>query len=368
MTPETITASALREALDRCVIDGSPGAIIAIDAPSLGIAFSGASGLFARGQSRPLRAEDPFRAASVTKAVTAATAVRLAAQGRWSLDTPVATLLPRNIVESLRDLEGLPTVDALTIRRLLDHTSGLPDYFFDERFQARILADPNRMWHPAELVEAAVEAKRLAFPPGTDFSYGDTGYLLVGLAIERLVDRPLAEAYRSLVFAPLAMDATYLEWHEPPRSSDVSHHYDGDRDLLPMNTSFDWAGGGLVTTAGDLVRFLRGLFGKALFEERWLSEMTMWRNQLRWSPDSSARYLRYGLGIGVNQACGEEIVGATGVWGAFAYFWPAGGAAIAGTLNLRGADRAPLLDSVVCALQKVRSDRAAEPFSSTPPH
>jgi D-alanyl-D-alanine carboxypeptidase len=344
----------VQAALDRCVAAGSPGAIVSIDAPSLGIAFSGASGLFARGQSRPLRPEDPFRAASVTKAVTAATAVRLAAEGRWSLDGPVSAFLPPNIVEALRSLEGLTTLDSLTIRRLLNHTSGIPDYFFDERFQARVRADPNRRWHPAELVEAAVEARRLAFLPGTDFSYGDTGYVLVGLAIERLLDRPLAEAYRSLIFAPLAMDATYLEWHEPPRGSDVSHHYDGDRDLLPLNTSFDWAGGGLVTTAGDLVRFLRGLFGKALFEQRWLGELTAWRSQLRWRADSSARYLRYGLGIGANLACGEEIVGATGVWGAFAYFWPAGDAAIAGTLNLRGADRSPLLDSVICALQKVQ--------------
>jgi D-alanyl-D-alanine carboxypeptidase len=272
------------------------------------------------------------------------------------LDGPVTAFLPSNIVEILQNLEGLPTLDMLTIRRLLNHTSGMPDYFFHERFQAGVRADPNRMWHPAELVEAAVEAKRLAFLPGTDFSYGDTGYVLVGLAIERLVDRPLAEAYRSLIFAPLAMEATYLEWHEPPRGSDVSHHYDGDRDLLPLNTSFDWAGGGLVTTAGDLVRFLQGLFGKALFEQRWLGELTSWRNQLRWASDSSARYLRYGLGIGANLACGEEIVGATGVWGAFAYFWPAGDAAIAGTVNLRGADRTPLLDSVICALREVRSD------------
>jgi hypothetical protein len=64
--------------------------------------------------------------------------------------------------------------------------------------------------------------------------------------------------------------------------------------------------------------------------------------------------LRYGLGIGVNVACGEEIVGATGVWGAFAYFWPACGAAIAGTVNLRGLDRSALLDGVVCALRDRR--------------
>jgi D-alanyl-D-alanine carboxypeptidase len=331
LTSETVTALALKAALDRCVAAGSPGAIVSVDVPSLGIAFSGASGLFARGQSRALRAEDPFRAASVTKAVTAATAVRLTAQGRWYLDAPVRAFLPSNIVEMLQNFEGLPRLDTLTIRRLLNHTSGIPDYFFDERFQARVRADPHRIWHPAELVAAAVETKRLVFPPGSDFSYGDTGYVLVGLAIEQLLERPLAESYRSLIFDPLAMDATYLEWHELPRGADVSHHYDGDLDLLPLNTSFDWAGGGLVTTAGDLVRFLQGLFGKALFEQRWLDELTTWRNQLRWSPDSSARYLRYGLGIGANLACGEEIVGATGVWGAFAYFWPAGNAAIAGT-------------------------------------
>jgi CubicO group peptidase (beta-lactamase class C family) len=271
--------------------------------------------------------------------------------GTGQSDTP---FLPPNLVVLLRGLGGLEHVDTLTIRRLLSHTSGLPDYFFREQFQARVQRNPNRIWYPAELVEAAAEANRLAFVPGSDFSYGDTGYVLVGLAIERLVDRPLADAYRSLIFHPLQMDATYLEWHEPPRGFDVSHHYDGQRDLLPLNTSYDWAGGGLVTTADDLLKFLHGLFGGALFNERWSMEMATWRDGIQWAPDSSARYLRYGLGIGVNLACGEEIFGATGVWGAFAYFWSAGGAAISGTVNLRGADRSILLDAVVCALRSVK--------------
>lgn len=355
MEAENDLNSELQAALDERVTAGAPGAILAIDAPKLGLALSGASGLFARDKSRPLRPEDSFRAASVTKAVTAATAVRLASNGRWNLDDPVAPLLPSHLVERLRLLDGLRSVEALTVRRLLSHTSGLPDYFFDERFQARVQAEPNRTWRPEELVEAATEVGQLAFPPGSDFSYGDTGYVLVGLAIERLMDCSLAEAYRLLVFAPLGMDATYLEWHEPPRGGDVSHHYEGARDLLSLNTSFDWAGGGLVTTACDLVRFLRGLFEGVLFDNRWRAELMRWRDGLRWRPDSSARYLRYGLGVGVNLACGEEIIGATGVWGAFAYFWLAGDAAITGTVNLVRADRSALLDAVVCALKKADS-------------
>lgn len=298
-----------------------------------------------------MRSSDPFRAASVTKAVTAAAAVRLAADGRWSLDDPVTRRLPPDVISLLGRLEDLETVDELTVRRLLSHTSGVPDYFFDERFQERVRAEPGRLWQPEELIAAAVESKRLDFAPGEGFAYGDTGFVLVGLAMQGLVGRALADVYRSLVFDPLRMGSTYLEWHEPRRGGEISHHYDGDRDLQPQNTSYDWAGGGLVTTAGDLTRFLSGLFRGALFDPSWQSEMTRWNERLRWRPDSSARYLRYGLGIGVNPACDEEIIGATGVWGAFAYYWPDGDAAIAGTVNQRGVDRASLLDAAVCALK-----------------
>ena len=146
------------------------------------------------------------------------------------------------------------------------------------------------------------------------------------------------------------MNATFLEWHEPPRAIALSHHFRDGIDLRYHNLSFDWAGGGLVTTARDLVAFLHGLFECRLFGVSWLAEMTHWRRALQWRPRSSARYMAYGLGVGVNLAFGEEIMGATGVWGAFAYYWPRGSAAIAGTLNSVGADRAALMDATIRTL------------------
>src|SRR5690554_4687590 len=97
--------SALQAVLDDAVAAGAPGAILAVEAPPLGISFLGSSGLFAKTSRRALRPTDPFRAASVTKAVTAAAAVQLAAQGRWKLDDGIAAYLPSHVPAALGRLE-----------------------------------------------------------------------------------------------------------------------------------------------------------------------------------------------------------------------------------------------------------------------
>lgn len=339
----------------RSVLDlragGDPGIILAVDAPSLGPPWTGATGRFALTETRPLSPDDPFRAASVTKAVTAATLLRLAAAGRLGLDDPLGGHLPATLVDRVHRLDGVSRGASITLRQLLSHTSGVRDYIGDERFVAALRADPSRTWAPSELVEQAITLGPPSFPPGAGFRYSDTGYVLLGLVVEAVTAGPLARAYRDLVLDPLGMERTYLEWHEPPRGGSVSHAYLGEVDLTSVNTSFDWGGGGLVSTAGDLVRLARGLVAGPLLDERWRRELTAWVPETRWEPASTARYARYGLGVGANTAAGEEIVGATGAWGAFAYFWPGGDAAIAGTVNRFGVDRAPLLHAVVWALK-----------------
>lgn len=339
----------------RRVIDeqhgGGPGVILAVEAPALGLRWAGASGRFSLGGRRPLAADDPFRAASVTKAVTAATVLRLAEAGRLGLDDPLGRHLPAALVDRVHRVGDVSRGASITLRHLLNHTAGVYDYLGDDRFVAALMADPSRSWTPPELVEQAIALGPPSFPPGAGFRYGDTGYVLLGLVVEAVTGGPLARAYRALVLDPLGMDGTYLEWHEAPRGGAVSHAYLGEVDLAPLNTSFDWGGGGLVSTAGDLIRLLRGLFGGPLLGERGRRELTAWVPETRWEAGGTARYARYGLGVGANEAAGEEIVGATGAWGAFAYLWPGGDAAITGTVNRFGVDRAPLLDAVVRALK-----------------
>ena len=347
-------SSEIQDTLDSLAATDAPGIALAIGKSGGNISHTASSGVFERGAARPLAWDDPFRAASISKTVTAATAVRLAAEDRWDLDESIAPYLSPGLRQTLLRFENLDSLDGLTPRRLLSHRSGLPDYFFDAAFQARVNREPNRNWSPTELLEAAAEIGTLDFAPGTEFQYGDTGFVVAGLAIQVVTGQTLADAYRSLVFEPLGMSATYLEWHEPPRGSEISHHYDGETDLRARNTSFDWGGGGLVSTAPDLVRFLHGLFEHRLFSDSWLRQVTDCSDAVRWRPDSSARYLRYGLGLGVNVADGEELYGATGVWGGFAYYWPASSIAIAGTVNARGVDRGPPTRS---SSQRMESER-----------
>ena len=241
-TPDVNTAAQFETALRQQVESGCPGVVLTVSAPRMNCFYSGACGFFARDSARNIDPNDAFRVASVTKAITATTAVRLAAMNRWGLDDPLSTILPRRLVEKIGALDGLPGPPVLTPRNLLGHTSGIPDYFFDQQFQNRVKTEPERIWEPEELVEAALETGQTLFPPGEGFSYGDTGYVLVGIAMERLLDRPLHEIYREFIFDPLEMNATFLEWREPAKGQEIAHHYDGDKDLRESNLSFDWAG------------------------------------------------------------------------------------------------------------------------------
>src|SRR5918911_4689776 len=87
-----------------------------------------------------------------------------------------------------------------------------------------------------------------------------------GTLVEGATARPLKEVYRQYVFDPLGMEGTWLEGHEPARRADVAHHYSEDLDWTTISPTIDWAGGGLVTTAPDLARFVRGLWSQRLVD------------------------------------------------------------------------------------------------------
>jgi D-alanyl-D-alanine carboxypeptidase len=339
----------LQAAVEAQVAAGAPGALARIEAPRAGLVWGGSAGYLARGSGRALRPDDAFRAASVTKSVTAAVAVRLAHQGRLALDEPLAGQLAPELLARWRALDALPRT---TPRQLLAHTSGLPNYFTDQAFAARLREDPGRAWRPAELVDHAATYGTPRFPPGRGFEYCDTGYVVTGILVEQATGQPLHEAYRELVFDPAGMDTTWLEGYEPARQPEAAHHYTGELDWTTISPTIDWAGGGLVTTAPDLARFVRALWSEQIIGSRALGELTRWTPGASFPPGHMLRYERYGLGMGANTVEGVELLGHTGFIGAFVFHAPQYDAVLAGTHNDSQVDRWPLVAALCRELRQ----------------
>lgn len=317
------------------------GGGIARLAPALSPARVAVSGRLAGGGSALIAPGTPFEVASVTKAVTAAAVLRLSERGLLGLDWTLGQVLPADVIQGWN-----PNI---TIRQLLSHTSGLPDYWTDgpaddagqNAFLRAFLANPSRRWTPIEMLDYAREIP--AEPPGSPFHYSDTNYVLLGLAIEHAADRPLHVVFRKEIFEPLGMNATWMSFKQKPRRSPIAHRYEGAEDLtVQLRQTADWAGGGLISTAEDLEKFLRGLFSGKLISGDLLSEM------YDWVPVGEPG-VSYGLGlfcVKLNGGLGE-LIGHDGHGNAFAYYWPQRRTTLTGTLNQYDNDWWPLAEVMI---------------------
>lgn len=260
----------------------APGALLAVALPS-GELYRGASGVADLASGAPLTPDARVRVASVSKAFVAAVAMQLVQEGWLRLDHSVEHWLPGLV----------PGGDQITVRQLLSHTSGLPDYFTDELI-ARSRRDPGRVWAPEELVAEALRYPR-RFAPGAPgrWYYANTNYILIGMIIERVTGHPLEQELRQRVFAPLGLRGTALA--APGADPDnLAHGYGGGADRTDLNMSLAWAAGGISATSADLTRFMQGLVWGDLLAPATLGAM------LDFAPTGGAwgvPDLAYGLGI-----------------------------------------------------------------------
>ena len=349
VTSESL-ARALQDLLDRSVGEDPAirSGVMRIEAPRF--AWQGASGAADPDQAVAMLPGDQFQAASITKIITAATLMTLVEENRVDLDAGIGRHLPAAVLSGLHDLRGHEYAPEITPRQLLGHTSGVADFFGDGEpgpggalpFVAKMREDPDKLWDPLEILAWTKANLRPHFPPGEGWHYADTGFVLAGLIIESVSGMALHAAMRERIFGPLGMDHTYMLFREPARPSlegrEPSCAYAGE---LPYgdqrSVSADWAGGGLVTTAGDLTRFIR-----AFAEDRLFRDPASRAAMLSWTPTGEPG-VDYGLGVRrfVLEDLGMpgfgEIWGHTGFLKSFMLYWPERDATICGTLNRSAA-------------------------------
>ncbi len=339
----------LQKELDQVVAlnNGFGGGIFRVASGSQGILWEGASGeTVYNGAAMPVDAT--FEIASVSKTFTAATVLLLVEEGRLALDQRIDELLPPAYTTGLIVISGHDYTPELTVRQLLAHTSGLPDYWNDppyiipgvNAFLYQYLLYPQHFWTPEEIL-AFVPGLYPAFVPGTGWHYSDTGYVLAGLIIEELTGQDLHDVYRDRIFTPLGLDDTWLHWREPPSSQlTESHRYEETWDMyLYRHNSADWAGGGLVSSTRDMEAFLRALADDAFFTDPQTSaEMMNWI-------DTGTPGISYGLGL-FRVALGHgqgRIWGHDGYGNSWMYYWPDYDVTFTGGLNQTENDWWPLV-------------------------
>lgn len=262
-------AAKLDQAL-KTAVDDDPavhGAVMWVDAPRLGVTQGWAHGLANLDAGTPMTVHTPFLSASVGKLAVAAAVMRLVADGRLSLDDPLSKWVPASRFAGLPVQGGDEVLGRVTIRQLVAHRSGLPDYFSDAsrdgapRLFDLIAVEPDRTWSRDAMLDYARAHYAPAGAPG-DFHYADTNYDLLGLVLEGVTTQPFHRVVREQVLEPLGMTRTWYHAFEPapPGLAQVADVFVGDVNLGGApSLSADQAGGGLATTVEDLRLLLRGL-------------------------------------------------------------------------------------------------------------
>nr|WP_281372038.1 serine hydrolase domain-containing protein [Modestobacter versicolor] len=219
----------------------------------------------------PVPVDGQVRIGSNTKPFTAAVVLQLVDEGLVDLDATIETYLPGLV----RGPGGDGT--AITVRQLLQHTSGLPDY--DHVLVTDYLAVQHRYIEPHQLLDVGL-AQPALFAPGTSWEYSNTNYVLAGLLVQEVTGRPIGEVITDRVIEPLGLDDTYwpLEGEQEMRGEhpqgwfapapDVAY-----TDVTTQDPSFGWAAGQLVSTPSDLLDFFTALVDGELLSPEMLAEM-----------------------------------------------------------------------------------------------
>ncbi|MCV2463094.1 beta-lactamase family protein [Streptomyces sp. ICN988] len=277
--PATDGHDATRRALKAAVADGVPG--VTATARDGHRTWSRTEGVGDLRTGEPRSERDRYRVGSITKTFVATVVLQLEAEGRLSLDDTVDAWLP-GVVEGNGN-HG----DRITLRQLLNHTSGIYNYTADEEFARTHFARDGFLEHrydtvtPRQLVAIAT-AHEPDFAPGTDWRYSNTNYILAGMVIGEATGRPYAEEVRRRIIDPLKLRATSVPGTRVslPRPSSRAYSKLAESatgptyDVTRLNPSMAGSAGEMISDSADLNRFYTALLRGRLLPAKQLAEMT----------------------------------------------------------------------------------------------
>ncbi|MBN8600153.1 MAG: beta-lactamase family protein [Planctomycetes bacterium] len=289
------------------------------DFPGVGVSFvlaDGRTGVVTCGMANveeniPVTSADRFLAGSVGKMFVAAVTSQLAEEGKLSLDDRV-----EKWIGDEPWFQRLPNAPELTVRSLLNHTAGLPEYYDQAGIADEIKGNSNREWTPYDRLKYVLDQKPL-FAVGEGWSYADTNYILIGLIAERASGKPLFELIDAQLLKPLNLngivpsstheiDRLIPGYASPTNPLGLSGRMVIDGKLI-INPQIEWAGGGLATTPSDLARWAKFLFeGKAFRRAETLETML---SGVEMAKGRGTKIPKYGIGVMIRDSKWGPVYG-----------------------------------------------------------
>ncbi len=308
--PATIPVARLQQKLDQLRKKASvPGVSVAIVWDD-GRSWVGASGEADVATGRAVTPDSGFALASISKTFTAAVVLELVDDGQLSLDAPVAPLLPAYKLNR-----------KITLRMLLDHTSGLPDFFLNHKIDAELQGVPDATWTPLRSW-SLVTGKRSK--PGKVWAYSNTNYLLLGEIVREVTGHPLSTEVRTRLLDPLGLSNTWYQVAERPRATLTTGYRvvtgSGGKvrdvavappsDVMPFRAVISAAGGAgsIASTALDTARWMQAFAGGRVLSP------TMQQAMLADVANTRALDARIPYGLGIQQVtiAGHMALGHSG--------------------------------------------------------
>ncbi|PSM43507.1 peptidase [Streptomyces dioscori] len=300
---------ATQRAMNEAVKDGVPG--VAAQAVKNRTTWKATAGVGDLRTKKPRSAADRYRVGSITKTFTSTVVLQLEAEHRLSLDDTVDTWLPGVVRGNGHDGRHI------TLRQLLNHTSGIYDYTVDDDFARTYFLKDGFFEHrfdelsPRDLVKIAT-SHAPDFTPGASWNYSNTNYVLAGMVIEKVTGHTYGDEVRRRIIRPLGLHATLVPGTYPKVPGPSSRAYGKlaetatgpTYDVTELNPALAFAEGDMISDSGDLGRFYSALLRGRLLPRKQLAEMKT-TVEMRGIPNA-----RYGLGLAERElSCGVVVWG-----------------------------------------------------------
>ena len=242
-----------------------------------------------------MKPTDLMLAGSVGKTFAAVLALQLVKEGKINLDDKIEKYLGKEVW-----FNRLPNAKEITVRQLMNHSSGLVRYEFNPKFLTDLKASPDKIWKPEELIAYIFDTKA-NFEAGKDWDYSDTNYIVLGMIIEKVTGKKYYDLAVSRILKPLKFEKTFPQDRRILKGliqgyAGEGNDFTGKDQVLEngkfiINPQFEWTGGGMVSNAEDLARWAKLMYEGKAFDASLVPKM------LNGVPAKLGRDSKYGLGV-----------------------------------------------------------------------